>query len=84
MFVVFNMMLWTINSTLGSALASIGSSYIMAEWGVTSETQSVLPQSIYLVGYVRKYYPVCPLSTFCCDRSIVMGVSRTCSARSVA
>ncbi|KAI1298626.1 major facilitator superfamily transporter [Xylaria venustula] len=41
-----------INSTMGSSLPSMAVPYITREWGITSDTQKVLPISTYLIGYV--------------------------------
>jgi MFS family permease len=41
-----------INSTMGSSLPSMAIPSILAEFGVTSEEQRVLPISVYLIGYV--------------------------------
>ncbi|KAI1630691.1 major facilitator superfamily transporter [Biscogniauxia mediterranea] len=51
-YIVITAMLVVINSTMGSALSSMAVPYMTAEWGVTSETQKILPQSTYLMGYV--------------------------------
>lgn len=45
-------MLTVINSTMASSLPSMAVPYITKEWGVTSDTQKVLPISTYLIGYV--------------------------------
>ncbi|KAG9257688.1 major facilitator superfamily domain-containing protein [Emericellopsis atlantica] len=50
--VVFISGLTVINSTMGSALPSMAIPKITDEWGVTSPEQSVLPISVYLIGYV--------------------------------
>ncbi|CEI70112.1 unnamed protein product [Fusarium venenatum] len=41
-----------INSTMGSALPSMAIPDIIQDFGITSEEQSVLPISVYLIGYV--------------------------------
>jgi MFS family permease len=41
-----------INSTMGSSLPSMAIPKITEEWGVISPEQSVLPISVYLIGYV--------------------------------
>ncbi|VZH88605.1 unnamed protein product [Fusarium fujikuroi] len=41
-----------INSTMGSALPSMAIPDITKDFGITSEEQSVLPISVYLIGYV--------------------------------
>jgi MFS family permease len=41
-----------INSTMGSALPSMTIPDIIQDFGITSEEQSVLPISVYLIGYV--------------------------------
>ncbi|KAI1364690.1 major facilitator superfamily transporter [Xylaria arbuscula] len=41
-----------INSTLSSSLPSMTVPYLTREWGITSETQKVLPISTFLIGYV--------------------------------
>ncbi|KAI1106480.1 major facilitator superfamily transporter [Jackrogersella minutella] len=51
-FVLITAMATVINSTMGSALPSMAIPYMMEEWGVTSQTQSVLPISTFLMGYV--------------------------------
>ncbi|KAI8630932.1 major facilitator superfamily transporter [Xylariaceae sp. FL1651] len=45
-------MMIVINSTMGSSLPSMAIPYMAHEWGVTSDTQQVLPISTYLIGYV--------------------------------
>ncbi len=45
-------MVSVINSTMGSSLPSMAVPYMTREWGVTSDTQKVLPISTYLIGYV--------------------------------
>ncbi|KAI1498080.1 major facilitator superfamily transporter [Biscogniauxia marginata] len=51
-YIMITTMLAVINSTMGSALPSMAIPYITAEWGITSETEKILPQSTYLIGYV--------------------------------
>ncbi|KAI0484409.1 major facilitator superfamily transporter [Xylariaceae sp. FL0804] len=41
-----------LNSTTGSSLPSMAIPYIAADWHVTSQSQLVLPISVYLIGYV--------------------------------
>jgi len=41
-----------INSTMGSSLPSLAIPNIAQEFGVTSQTQLVLPISAFLIGYV--------------------------------
>ncbi|XDG03699.1 hypothetical protein ABKA04_003314 [Annulohypoxylon sp. FPYF3050] len=41
-----------LNSTMGSSLPSMAIPYMMKEWGITSQTQSILPISTFLMGYV--------------------------------
>lgn len=41
-----------INSTMGSSLPSLAIPNIAQEFGVTSQTQLVLPISSFLIGYV--------------------------------
>jgi hypothetical protein len=48
--IVFLTIVVITNSTMGSALPSNAVPYIIAEWGVTSSTQKVLPMSVYLIG----------------------------------
>lgn len=51
-FITIVTMLTVINSTMASSLPSMAVPYITREWGVTSDTQKVLPISTYLIGYV--------------------------------
>lgn len=51
-FVAFTTVTTVLNSTIGSALPSNAIPYITKEWDVTSQTQAVLPISIFLVGYI--------------------------------
>ncbi|KAI1422774.1 major facilitator superfamily transporter [Xylaria sp. FL1777] len=51
-FLAITTMANVINSTMGSSLPSMAVPYITREWGVTSDTQKVLPISTYLIGYV--------------------------------
>ncbi|KAI1389018.1 major facilitator superfamily transporter [Hypoxylon trugodes] len=50
--IVITSMMTVANSTMGSSLPSMAIPYMMAEWGVTAQIQSVLPISTYLMGYV--------------------------------
>jgi hypothetical protein len=50
--ILLTIMMLIINSTMGSALPSNALPFIAREWNVTSQTQRVLPISIYLIGYV--------------------------------
>lgn len=50
-----------LNSTIGSALPSNAIPYITKEWNVTSQTQTVLPISIFLVGESSIRSGVCPV-----------------------
>ncbi|KAI0972926.1 major facilitator superfamily transporter [Xylaria arbuscula] len=52
LFLTITTMANVINSTMGSSLPSMAVPYITREWGVTSDTQKVLPISTYLIGYV--------------------------------
>ncbi|KAH9995144.1 major facilitator superfamily transporter [Xylariaceae sp. FL0662B] len=45
-------MMCVTNSTMGSSLPSMAIPYMTKEWGVTAQTQMVLPISTFLVGYV--------------------------------
>lgn len=49
-FIVFTTMTTVINSTMGSSLPSNAIPYFTAEWHVTSETEKVLPISVFLIG----------------------------------
>lgn len=49
-FIVVTTMATVINSTMGSALPSNAIPYFTAEWHVTSETEKVLPISVFLIG----------------------------------
>lgn len=49
-FIVFTTMVTVINSTMSSALPSNATPYFTKEWGVTSQTENVLPISVFLVG----------------------------------
>ncbi|KAI0908409.1 major facilitator superfamily transporter [Ustulina deusta] len=51
-FITITSMVSVINSTMGSSLPSMAVPYMTREWGVTSDTQKVLPISTYLIGYV--------------------------------
>ncbi|OTB12035.1 hypothetical protein K445DRAFT_321520 [Daldinia sp. EC12] len=51
-FIVISSMATVANSTLGSSLPSMAIPYMTKEWGVTTQTQFVLPISTYLLGYV--------------------------------
>ncbi|KAI1799241.1 MFS general substrate transporter [Daldinia bambusicola] len=51
-FIVVSSMATVANSTLGSSLPSMAIPYMTKEWGITNQTQSVLPISTYLLGYV--------------------------------
>ncbi|KAI0503141.1 major facilitator superfamily transporter [Xylaria bambusicola] len=67
-----------INSTMGSSLPSMAIPYMTQEWGITSDTQKVLPISTFLIGYVfgpllwgplsehfgRRYLTIITLSLF--------------------
>jgi MFS family permease len=66
-------MLTIINSTMGSALPSMAIPYITAEFHQTSAPQSVLPISVYLIGYV--FGPVIwgPLSEQYGRRNLTVG-----------
>lgn len=55
-------MLLVMNSTIGSSIATGGSSQTAEHFGITSQTQLVLPTSIYLVGYVLGPLFFSPLS----------------------
>src|SRR4051794_8237496 len=48
--VLIMVMMLIVNSTMGSALPSIALPSITAEWHIRSETQAVLPMSVYLIG----------------------------------
>ena len=50
MFILVLTMLTIINSTMGSALPSNATPFFMKEWGVESQTQKVLPISVFLIG----------------------------------
>ncbi|CAM1509146.1 Fc.00g028850.m01.CDS01 [Cosmosporella sp. VM-42] len=50
--VLFLTVMLVVNSTMGSALPSMAIPSITAEFNVTSPEQSVLPISVYLIGYV--------------------------------
>ncbi|KAI1270851.1 major facilitator superfamily transporter [Xylaria sp. FL0933] len=52
LFLTITTMANVINSTMASSLPSMAVPYMTREWGVTSDTQKVLPISIYLIGYV--------------------------------
>lgn len=52
-FVTFTTVTTVLNSTIGSALPSNAIPYITKEWNITSQTQAVLPISIFLVGKFR-------------------------------
>lgn len=69
--IVFTGVLIVINSTLGSSLPSNAIPFIEAEWSVTSKEQSVLPISIFLVGYVLGPLLFGPLSEVV-GRKIIM------------
>lgn len=63
--------LLVLNSTIGSSLAAGASSQTSEQFGVTNQTQLVLPTSMYLVGYVLGPLAFSPLSeTY--GRKIVM------------
>ncbi|EFW99827.1 major facilitator superfamily transporter multidrug resistance [Grosmannia clavigera kw1407] len=55
-------LLIVINSNLGTSLPSNAVSYIVAEWPISSTIQKVLPNSMYLVGYVFGPLVWAPLS----------------------
>lgn len=70
-FIVLTGMLIVVNSAMGSSVASGISSEMTDYFGVTSDSQLVLPTSLYLVGYVLGPLVFSPLSeTF--GRKIVM------------
>lgn len=50
--VLFYSGMLVINSTMGSALPSMAIPKITGDYGVTSQSQMVLPISVYLIGYV--------------------------------
>ncbi|KAI1135400.1 major facilitator superfamily transporter [Hypoxylon sp. FL0543] len=66
-------MITVVNSTMGSALPSMAIPYMMKEWGVTSEIQSVLPISTYLMGYVFGPIVWGPLSEHIGRRNLSVG-----------
>ncbi|KAI1411254.1 major facilitator superfamily transporter [Hypoxylon sp. FL1857] len=66
-------MMTVVNSTMGSALPSMAIPYMMKEWGVTSEIQSVLPISTYLMGYVFGPIVWGPLSEHIGRRNLSVG-----------
>jgi hypothetical protein len=45
-------MIIIVNSTMGSALPSNAIPWIVAEWGIKSEYEEVLPISMFLIGYI--------------------------------
>ncbi|KAK6955194.1 hypothetical protein Daesc_002825 [Daldinia eschscholtzii] len=61
-FIVISSMATVANSTLGSSLPSMAIPYMTKEWGVTTQTQFVLPISTYLLGYVFGPIFSCALS----------------------
>lgn len=74
--ILLTTMMLTVNSTMGSALPSNALPLIADEWDVTSQTQKVLPISIYLVGYVMgKYLSGCSLER--CLADTVLGQDRS-------
>ncbi|TGJ80613.1 hypothetical protein E0Z10_g8152 [Xylaria hypoxylon] len=52
LFINITCMMTVTNSTMGSSLPSMAIPFMTREWGVTSDTQKVLPISTYLIGYV--------------------------------
>lgn len=66
-----------LNSTFGSSLPSNAIPYIADEFGVTSQSQLVLPISIYLVGYVCGPVLYGPLSESF-GRRIIFAPTFTC------
>ena len=52
LYVVIVSMVMVMNSTIGSSIASGASAETQRYFGVQSESQMVLPVSIYLIGYV--------------------------------
>ena len=55
-------MLLVINSTLGSSLPSGASAYLASYFNVSNQQQLILPNSVYLIGYVFGPPVASPLS----------------------
>ncbi|KAK1810314.1 hypothetical protein LTR12_015335 [Friedmanniomyces endolithicus] len=62
LYVVIVSMVMVMNSTIGSSIASGASAETQRYFGVQSESQMVLPVSIYLIGYVIGPLVFAPLS----------------------
>ncbi|OTB01037.1 hypothetical protein M426DRAFT_14892 [Hypoxylon sp. CI-4A] len=62
------------NSTMGSSLPSMAIPFIMKEWGVTNSTQSILPISTYIIGYVFGPLVWGPLSEYVGRRILSTGL----------
>lgn len=68
-FVAFTTVTTVLNSTIGSALPSNAIPYITKEWDVTSQTQAVLPISIFLVGKFKSR----SMSPYTCPTNQALG-----------
>ena len=66
-------MIIVLNSTIASALPSGDSPQLQQHFNVSDEIQLVLPNSIYLVGYVLGPFLFAPLSENYGRRYIVVG-----------
>jgi multidrug resistance protein len=62
LYVTITGILLVMNSTIGSSIATGASSQTAEQFGITNQTQLVLPTSIYLVGYVLGPLFFSPLS----------------------
>ncbi|KAL7624155.1 hypothetical protein AAE478_005712 [Parahypoxylon ruwenzoriense] len=71
--ILLTTMLTVINSTMGSSLPSMAIPFMAKEWGVTSQTQLVLPISTYLVGFVIGPIIWGPLSEHIGRRNLSIG-----------
>ncbi|KAK4205723.1 putative polyamine transporter [Triangularia verruculosa] len=60
--ILITCMMLIVNSTMGSALPANALPFISDEWGITDESQQVLPISVYLIGYVMGPILWAPLS----------------------
>ncbi|KAK3392450.1 major facilitator superfamily domain-containing protein, partial [Sordaria brevicollis] len=60
--ILFTAVMLILNSSMGSALPSNAIPFIVEEWKIESEQETVLPISIYLIGYVMGPILWAPLS----------------------
>lgn len=72
MFIVFTASITSINSTMGSAIAANLILYLQAEWNVPSGPQTILPASIFLIGFLPGPLIFAPLSESYGRRPVVI------------